>query len=264
MESHVIGPGGWLYVELRTPLASEAVDRVATATRAQPLEELAGFRCGLLSPPVPLPQYRAMDVGPHAKTLSTAVTSVCVARFEGKPRGRWLKLSLGQRTYYVMLVPDSAAAAPLSHFSHRLYVLCRQPQCDLSPLFALADPLDYPHHAARVVRSYVTGPLTEERGRWLPSCDYGLCPQLPADHWKMALDILADPESLHTLFRLVYDRLRAVRAAGYRLGLWRANPNEVPDPDDVGITGFTRSASLALLLVAHMIPFERISPLLNV
>jgi len=201
-----------------------------------------------------------MDIGPHAKTLSTAVTSVCLGYLDSRPRGRWMSLTLGPRRYHVLLVPDSAAAAPLSHFSHRLYILCRQPRCDLSPLFALAGPLDYPHHAARVVRTLVT---LEDKSRWLPGCEPDVFKNPPnagriSPYAKGALDILADPMRLQTLFRLVYDRSREARALGYKLGLWTLNPEEAPgSADELERGSFTVAASAALLYVAHMVPFEK-------
>jgi hypothetical protein len=105
-----------------------------------------------------------------------------------------------------------------------------------------------------------------------------------------ALDILADPERLNVLFRLIYDQSQKTREEGFKRGLWTVKPGAPPGDmwpaiqdavkrrdldqlkDLIGLVEqekpakrgqFTITASIALLYVAHLLPFERIKELLR-
>ncbi|MFP3200196.1 MAG: hypothetical protein RXR06_10035 [Thermoproteus sp.] len=311
---HVVGPLGWLEVNFTGPevnFTAPVGDYVfGTAAEsyggplvnitpmgasgafkpAPPFEELPEFVCFTLMPAVPLPQYRAMDVGKHAKTLSPALTSVCMVYYAGKAyrQQKFMELRLGPRRYILILWPDSLAAAPLAQMAHRLYILCRQPECDLSPLFALADPLKYPDNAAAVVRAIYmyASPKDVQFSRWLPICNYIDCsgtiftsPSYEQSFARAALDILSNEEKLRILTKLVYDRSKETRREGFKLGLWTLDPDAMPGdiwaqiedavkrkdaaqirdllqyvngPPDKG--QFTTIATAALAYFAHMIP----------
>ena len=215
---------------------------------APPPETLQDFICFSLMPGVAVPHYRAMDSTYHRKTLSTDVLTACMTYYAGTKYGKYkfMELRLGSRRYLVMLWPDSVATAPLGHMAHRLYILCRQPQCDLSPLFALADPIHFPQHAAAVARTYymLLSPHPRPMSRWLPACDYVDCgktvfaqpdgktvfaqPDYDASLARTALDILSDPEKLNILTRLVYSQTRELRALGFKHGLWTLDPAAEP------------------------------------
>ncbi len=305
---HVVGPLGWLQVRFAAPVGDHIFGTAAESyggplvnitpmgasgafKSAPPFEELPEFACFTLTPAVPLPQYRAMDVGRHAKTLSVALTTACVAYYAGKAyrQQRFMELRLGPRRYILIIWPDSLAAAPLSFMSHRLYILCGQPECDLSPLFALADPLHYPQHAAAVARTLYmyASPKDVQFTRWLPICDYIDCkntiftsPNYEQSFAKAALDILSNEEKLGVLFKLTYDRSKETRREGFAAGLWTLDPDAMPGdiwaqiedaakrrdaaqirdllqyvvdgPPDRG--QFTAVATAALAYFAHMIP----------
>jgi hypothetical protein len=266
---HVLGPRGWLSVRFIAPVGDEIFGEAGnisivpmgpTAPKPAPhVAELQTFICLMLMPAITLPQYRAMDMGPHSKTLSTAVTTICITYYGGKRyrQHKHIELRLGPRRYIVLLWPDSIAAAPLAHMAHRLYILCLQPECDLSPLFALADPLQYPQYAAAVARAvYVPQRENIQFKRWLPICDYIKCDNItsaPPKHEqaavqssleereiifsapnyeqtfaRAALDILSNPEKLQLLMRLVYDRSKEARRLGFMAGLWSLNPDATP------------------------------------
>jgi len=303
---HVLGPLGWLQVRFAAPAGDHIfgadsnyggpmvnitpMGASGTFKPAPPIEELPEFACFTLTPAVPLPQYRAMDIGYHSKTLSTSVVSVCMTYYAGKAyrQRKFMELRLGPRKYIVFIWPDSLAAAPLAHMSHRLYILCGQPDCDLSPLFALADPLHYPQYASVVARALYTyiSPRDVQFTRWLPICDYVDCrstlfssPGYESSFGKGALDILANPEKLGLLFKLVFDKSKETRRAGFMAGLWTLDPDALPgdiwaqvedavkrrdaaqardllqhvdEPPDRG--QFTAVATAALAPVAHMVP----------
>jgi len=296
---HVLGPRGWLQVTFPGPVGDVVFDAMPVAASgaprpAPPPEALQDFVCFSLIPPVPLPHYRAMDIGPHSKTLSTSVTSVCLTYHAGAKhaRFRFMELKLGERRYLVMLWPDSTATAPIGFLAHRLYILCRQQQCDLSPLFALADPMHFPH-AAAVARTYYSLLSQHPRpvDRWMPACSYVDCnqhifasPDFETALAKSAFDILSNPERLAVLMRLVYSQSRELRLLGFKHGLWTVDPSaelgnlwaQVEDAvkrrdaghamdilrhiargDNTAPHGqFTLAASAALSYVAHMIPFK--------
>jgi hypothetical protein len=268
---HILSPWGWVEFEFKAHATDAIFGKTASsydveyshsimptsATGFKPapaFEELPEFICMTVRPAIRLPQHRAMDIGPHSKALSTAITSVCVTYYAGKAykQRKCMELQLGQRRYVVCMWPDSLAAAPLAQMSHRLYILCKQPKCDLSPLFALADPLDYPHYASVVARAiYSTAPNVKEfeGSRWLPICDYIECdfqkqekggaeadkPRtiFEADGYeqsfgKIALDILSNPQKLQLLFKLFFDRSKETRKAGFVAGLWTLDPDAAP------------------------------------
>ena len=206
---------------------------------APQFDEIPELTCMTVLPAIRLPPYRAMDVGPHAKTLSIAITSICIAYYAGKAyrQKKCMELQLGQRKYVVCLWPDSLAAAPLAQMSHRLYILCRQPRCDLSPLLALADPLEYPQYAAVVFRAlYTLAPNANVQAeRWLPITDYidirdtiFAAPGYEQSFGKAALDILSNPSKLQLLFQLFFDRSKETRKAGFAAGLWTLSPDAEP------------------------------------
>jgi len=291
---HILTPRGWAFWRFSAPAPSADME-LPKAERAPPIDEVPpSWTCVLLWPSVTLPMYRAMDVGPHAKTLTTSITSVCLTYGTEPSEGRWFTLKLLTRTYYVAIVPDSVSAASLSHFSHRLYIICETETCDLSPLFALSDPLDFPQYASRVVRSYFSG--SEPDGRWIPGCDFVQCSDIVTrsefeqTYGRGALDILADPERLNVLYKLIYDQSQKMREEGFKRGLWTIKPGTPPGDmwpaiedavkrrdlnqlkDLIGLAEqgqpakrgqFTTTASVALLYVAHLIPFERIKELLR-
>jgi len=301
---HVLGPRGWAQVEFPGPVGDaifENRDLFPLSTTgdprpAPPPEALHDFICFSLMPGVAMPHYRAMDITFHRKTLSTDVLTACMTYYSGTRhiKYKFMELRLGNRRYLVMLWPDSVATAPLGHMAHRLYILCRQPQCDLSPLFALADPIHFPQHAAAVARTYymLLSPHLRPMSRWLPACDYVDCgktvfaqPDYDARLARSALDILSDPEKLNILTRLVYSQTRDLRALGFKHGLWTLDPAAEPgdlwrqaedaakrrdawqaiellyyiarQPDAAVPHGqFTVAASAALSYYAHMIPFK--------
>jgi hypothetical protein len=272
---HVLSPWGWAQFVFKAAVPETIFGKStsgyevsgytimptsATGFRPAPaFDEIPDFICMTVKPAVRLPQHRSMDAGPHNKALSTAITTICVAYYSGKAhrQKKCIELQLGERRYVVCLWPDSLAAAPLAQMSHRLYILCRQPQCDLSPILALADPLEYPHYAAIVARAiYSLAPNVKdvEVKRWIPICDYIDCGDLQKDEksgnlqkkkadeprtifeiegyeqsfGKAALDILSNPQKVQLLFRLFFDRSREARKAGFAAGLWTLDPDAAP------------------------------------
>jgi hypothetical protein len=305
---HVLGPLGWLNVKFPAYVGDEIFGDAGgitilpmgpTAPKPAPhIAELSTFICLMLMPAAALPQYRAMDMGPHSKTLSAAATTVCMTYYGGKRyrQHKHIELRLGPRRYIVLLWPDSIAAAPLAHMAHRLYILCLQPECDLSPLFALADPLQYPQYAAAVARAiYVPQRENIQFSRWLPVCNYIDCkntiftsPNYEQSFARAGLDILSSPEKLQLLMRLVYDRSKEARRLGFMAGLWTLNPDATPgdiwsqieeavkrrdhmqlcDLAKLAEEGadkgqFSTAATAALGMVAHMVPIQMILPLLR-
>jgi hypothetical protein len=305
---HVLGPLGWLNVKFVAPVGDEIfgesggvtiVPMGPTAPKPAPhVAELPTFICLMLMPSIALPQYRAMDSGPHSKTLSASATTICMTYYGGKRYRQYkhIELRLGPRRYIVLMWPDSVAAAPLGHMSHRLYILCLQPDCDLSPLFALADPLQYPQYAAAVARAvYVPQRENIQFTRWLPICNYIDCkntiftsPNYEQTFARAGLDILSSPEKVQLLMRLVYDRSKEARRLGYMAGLWTLNPDAVPGDiwsqiedavkrrdymqicdlakhveDGVDKGQFTTAATAALGMIAHMVPIQIVLPLLR-
>jgi hypothetical protein len=206
----------------------------------------------------------------------------------------WFTLRLQTRTYHLAMLLDSVAAAPLSQFSHRLYVICETETCDLLPLFALSNPLDFPQYASHVVRTYFIG--SEPDGRWIPGCDFVQCDDIitrgkfEQTYARGALDILADSERLNVLFRLIYDQSQKTREEWFKRSLWTVKPGTPPGDmwpaiedavkrrdlnqlkDLIGLVEqeqpakrgqFTTTVSVALLYIAHLILFERIKELLR-
>jgi len=308
---HILGPLGWLNVKFAAYVGDEIfgeagnitiVPMGTTAPKPAPhISDLLTFVCLMLMPPVALPPYRAMDMGPHNKTLSAAVTTVCMTYYGGKRYRQYkhIELKLGPRRYIVLLWPDSVAAAPLAHMAHRLYILCLQPDCDLSPLFALADPLQYPQYAAATARAiYVPQRENIQFARWLPICDYIDCkntkniifkaPNYEQTFARAGLDILSNPEKLQLLVRLVYDRSKEARRLGFMAGLWTLNPDAIPGDiwsqiedavkrrdhmqlcdlarhaeEGVDKGQFSTAATAAIGMIAHMLPMQMILPLLR-
>ncbi len=304
---HVLGPHGWLNIKFTAYAGDDIFGEASnvtivpmgpTAPKPAPhIGELHTFVCLMLMPAVALPQYRAMDMGPHSKTLSAAVTTVCMTYYGGKRYRQYkhIELRLGPRRYIVLLWPDSVAAAPLGHMSHRLYILCLQPDCDLSPLFALADPLQYPQYAATVARAIYVPQRDVQFTRWLPICNYIDCkntiftaPNYEQTFARAGLDILSNSEKLQLLVRLVYDRSKEARRLGFMAGLWTLNPDAVPGDiwsqiedavkrrdhmqlcdlaryaeESVDKGQFSTAATAALGMIAHMLPMQMILPLLR-
>jgi hypothetical protein len=274
---HILSPWGWAQFEFKAPVSDSIFGKAASsypgynveyghtimptsATGFRPapaFEEIPDFICMTATPTIRLPQHRGIEIGPHNKALSTAITTICVTYYNGKAhkQRKCMELHLGERKYVVCLWPDSIAAAPLAQMSHRLYILCKQPKCDLSPVFALADPLDYPHYAAVVARAiYTLAPNVKdvEVSRWIPVCDYIDCGDLQkskegeakskgseartifeADGYEMsfgkaALDTLSNPHKLQLLFKLFFDRSKETRKAGFAAGLWTLDPDAAP------------------------------------
>jgi hypothetical protein len=239
---HVVSPKGWAY------FVANDVDFNAKD----------GWRIVRLSPVLVLPPARLADVGGQCIVEGeVGIAEVLLGWAKREPPPPWFELSLGWKKYWVKLVPAYGASAPLSAPAHRLYILCADRQCDLSPLFALADPLKYPQYAAAVIRAHIHA---EADDRWLPICDTVNCSNTvfatrnyDNTVGKGALDILSDPEKLHVLVRLTYDRSKETRRVGYRLGLWTLSPDEVPK--HLGVTGtFTTVATAALGYIIHMVP----------
>jgi len=239
---HVLSPKGW---------ARFVVNEVEPDPKAEDW-----VKAGLMPSPVLVPPARLADVAGLCAEEKIGITSVALGYAKKEPKN-WFELRLGWKRYWVRLVPDWGASAPLSASAHRLYVLCPERMCDLSPLFALADPLTWPKYAARIVRTYVTA---DAPSRWIPICDKADCSNFSLGSGTEVMDILSSPRRLYYLFKLAYDRRKEVRIAGYRLGLWTVDPSRPPtDPDDMEPRGgFTLAASAALSLVAHMIPLEEV------
>jgi hypothetical protein len=237
---HVISPKGW---------AALVVNEVEPDPKAE-----GWAKAGLMPSPVLVPPARLADVAGLCAEEKIGVTSVALGYTKKEPKN-WFELSLGWKRYWVRLVPDWSASAPLSASAHRLYILCPERTCDLSPLFALADPLTWPKYAARIARTYVTADVPS---RWIPICDKADCSGFSLERGTEVMDILSTPRRLYYLFKLAYDRGKETRVMGYRLGLWTVDPRRPPtDPDDMEPRGgFTRAASAALSLAAHMIPLK--------
>jgi len=273
---HVLGPLGWLSVKFPAYVGDEIFG------------DAGGITILPMGPTAPKP-------APHIAELPTFV---CMTYYGGKRyrQHKHIELRLGPRRYIVLLWPDSIAAAPLAHMAHRLYILCLQPECDLSPLFALADPLQYPQYAAAVARAiYVPQRENIQFSRWLPICNYIDCkntiftsPNYEQTFARAALDILSSPEKLQLLMRLVYDRSKEARRLGFMAGLWTLNPEALPgdiwsqiedavkrrdhmqlcDLAKLAEEGadkgqFSTAATAALGMVAHMVPIQMILPLLR-
>jgi len=244
---HVLSPKGW---------ATFVVNEV------EPDPKSGGWvKAGLMPSPVLVPPARLADVAGLCAEERLGVTSVALGyttKFQQKEPKNWFELSLGWKRYWVRIVPDWGASAPLSASAHRLYILCPERMCDLSPLFALADPLTWPKYAARIARTYVAA---DNVNRWYPICDKADCSRLPSNTFSSSvMDILSSPKKLYYLFKLVYDRSPETRAVGYRLGLWTLNPGRIPHPSEMQPRGgFTQAASQALGHVAHMIPLEEVT-----
>jgi hypothetical protein len=240
---HVLSPKGW---------ARFVVNEVEPDPKSG--DWLAA---GLMPSPVLMPPARLADVAGLCAEEEVGVTSVALGYTKREPGANWFELRLGWKRYFVRLVPDWGASAPLSVPAHRLFILCPERMCDLSPLFALADPLTWPKYAARIARTYVTADVPN---RWIPICDKADCSGMPLGMGTEVMDILASPRRLYYLFKLVYDKRREVRIMGYRLGLWTVDPSRPPtDPDDMEPRGgFTLAASVALSLMAHIIPLEEV------
>jgi hypothetical protein len=239
---HVLSPKGWA---------------VFVVNEVEPDPKAEGWvKAGLMPSPVLVPPARLADVAGLCAEEKIGVTSVALGYTKKEPKN-WFELALGWKRYWVRLVPDWGASAPLSASAHRLYILCPERTCDLSPLFALADPLTWPKYAARIARAYVA---TDNVNRWIPICDKVDCGRLPSDIFGgNVMDILSSPKKLYYLFKLVYDRSPETRAVGYRLGLWTVDPRRIPDPSDMAPRGeFTLAASMALSYATHMIPFEEV------
>ena len=239
---HVVSPKGWAYF-----VANEA-----------DLGARDGWRAVRLSPVLVLPPARLADIGGQCVVEGeVGVAEVLLGWAKREPPPPWFELSLGWRRYWVKMAPAYSASAPLSAPAHRLYILCADRKCDLSPLFALADPLKYPNHAAPIIRAHINA---EADGKWMPICDVVDCSQTlfssssyDSTVGKGALDILSNPEKLYMLVKLTYDRSKEARRAGYRLGLWSLSPDEVPK--HLGIMGtFTTTATAALGYIIHMVP----------
>jgi hypothetical protein len=240
---HVLSPKGW---------AKFVVNEV------EPDPKSGDWLVARLMPsPVLVPPARMADVAGLCAEEKIGVTSVALGYVKKEPPPPWFELRLGWKRYWVRLVPDWSASAPLSASAHRLYILCPERTCDLSPLFALADPLTWPKYAARIVRTYVAADVVN---RWIPICDKVDCGSLPLGMGTEVMDILSSPRRLYYLFKLAYDRSKDTRIVGYRLGLWTVDPRRPPtDPDGMEPRGgFTLAASAALGLVAHMIPLEEV------
>jgi hypothetical protein len=239
---HVLSPKGWA---------------VFVVNEVEPDPKAEGWvKAGLMLSPVLVPPARLADVaGLCAEEVG--VTSVALGYARREPGANWFEFRLGWKRYWLRLVPDWGASAPLSAPAHRLYILCPERMCDLSPLFALADPLTWPKHAARIVRTYVTADVPS---RWVPLCDKVDCSNFSLGVGTEVMDILSTPRRLYYVFKLAYDRRKEVRIAGYRLGLWTVDPSRPPtDPNDMEPRGgFTLAASAALSYVAHMIPLEEV------
>jgi hypothetical protein len=240
---HVLSPKGW---------ARFVVNEV------EPDPKAGGWlAAGLMPSPVLVPPARMADVAGLCAEEQVGVTSVALGYAKKEPPPPWFELSLRWKRYWVRLVPDWSASAPLSASAHRLYILCPERTCDLSPLFALADPLTWPKHVARIVRTYVAADVSS---RWIPICDMADCSNFGLGVGTEVMDILSTPQRLYHLFKLVYDKGKDTRIVGYRLGLWTLNPSRPPkNPDDMEpLGGFTMAASAALSLAAHMIPLEEV------
>ncbi|MFZ8810172.1 MAG: hypothetical protein ACO2PN_18965 [Pyrobaculum sp.] len=239
---HVVSPKGWAYF---------VVNEVDPSSKD-------GWRVVRLSPVLSLPPARLADVGGQCVVEGeVGVAEVLLGWAKSEPPLPWFELSLGQKRYWVKMAPAYGASAPLSAPAHRLYILCADRKCDLSPLFALADPLKHPQYAAPIIRAHMHA---EADGRWMPICDVLDCsktvfatPSYDNTVGKGALDFLSDPEKLYVLVKLTYDRSKETRRAGYRLGLWSLNPDEMPK--HLGETGtFTTVATAALGYIIHMVP----------
>jgi len=239
---HVLSPKGWaVFVVNEVEPDPKSGDWLAA---------------GLMPSPVLMPPARLADVAGLCAEEEVGVTSVVLGYTKREPGANWFELRLGWKRYFVRLVPDWSASAPLSAPAHRLYILCTERMCDLSPLFALADPLTWPKYAARVARTYVAADVSN---RWIPICDKVDCSNFSPGVGTEVMDILSTPRRLYYLFKLAYDRSKDTRIAGYRLGLWTVDPSRPPAPDDMEPRGgFTLAASVALSLVAHMIPLEEV------
>jgi hypothetical protein len=239
--THIINPNGWA---------------VYTVNQVDPSQK-TGWKTLRLTPVVDLPPARLADIGGQCVEGEVGVTEIFLGWAGGRaPQPPWFELILGRKRYWVKLAPSYGASAPLSAPAHRLYILCEDRRCDLLPLFALADPLRHPQHAAVVVRAQVD---VEAEDRWIPLCDVVDCAKtlIRMSNYeqtvgKGALDLLSDPEKVRTLFRLSYDRSKDARRIGYKLGIWTLDPDTMPK--NVFEKGqFTVVASAAIAYVYPLI-----------
>ncbi len=254
MTSHVISPNGWAVYIVNHPNSK------------------TDWRILHLAPTIDLPPARLADIGGQCTEGEVGVTEVLLGWAGGRsPEPPWFELVLGWKRYWIKLAPSYSASAPLSAPAHRLYILCEDRRCDLLPLFALADPLRYPQHAAAVVRAQVN---VEAEDRWIPLCDVVDCamtliktPKYEQTIGKGALDLLSDPEKVRTLFKLAYDRSKDARRIGYKLGIWSLDPDAMPK--NVFEKGqFTVVATAAIAYVFPLMPpnvkkYLRIQPIVT-
>lgn len=248
--SHVVSPFGWAVV--------------------RPGETV------YLSPAIPLPQWRAMDMRLHRKTLSTAIVAVKYAQ-QPLPRGKTLTLHnpvLG-RTYYLIMEPATESLTPLSYMAHTLTVYCEtagmRSACDLSLLYALVSPMAMPDYAALIFRAMaVTGQYTAPQREatwlsWLPRIEREMGEEDWPTKTRKPLDCLADPECHAVLVKLIYDLSEKTRCLGWRLGLWRPSPANCPgtetSPESIirkfEEGGYTEMAKYALLFIGHWYPVHQ-------
>lgn len=252
--SHVVSPNGWAVVR-----PGEVV---------------------YLTPAIPLPQWRAMDMRLHRKTLSTAIVSVRYAQQQlPRQKGFILHNPVLRRTYYIVMEPASESLAPLSYMAHSLTVYCEtggaRSACDLSLLYALASPMAMPDYAALIFRAMAVaagqgGYAAPQREAtwviWYPKTDSEMSEPDWLAKTRKPLDCLADPECHAALVRLIHDLSENSRCIGWRLGLWRPPPtSKCPGveatPEDIikrfEEGGFTEIAKYALLFIGHWYPVHQ-------
>ena len=252
--SHVVGPNGWVVVR-----PGEVV---------------------FTHPAIQLPQWRAMDMRLHRKTLSTAIVAVeYPAQPPPKQRAFVLHNPVLDRSYYIIMEPATESLAPLSFMAHKLVVYCEtrgmRSACDLSFLYALTSPMAAPDYAALIFRAMAV--LKTSQGHsapqkeatwlsWRPQTEK----EMSEGDWPMKarkpLDCLANAECHAALVRLIYDLSEQSRCVGWKLGLWRPAPINCPgaersSPEDIirkfEEGQFTDVAKYALLFVGHWYPVHQ-------
>mgnify|MGYP001772493374 CR=1 FL=1 len=191
---------------------------------------------------LPLPRYRAMDLGGHNKALSISVVAV---RREDDVEGFTVELPAVGRRYVLRLERARSARGTLGAMAHVL--VCGGDVCDLSVLLALASPLDYPRYAARVFRALAWVRDVVRAKPWIGLVEMRHMAEEEATRLMTGVfDALSNPKCIKALWVLAYDKSPPAKEAAAKCGLWRV---------EEGVGGqFTTLGALAYMVVAHLLP----------
>lgn len=220
--SHVVSPKGWLTVA-------------------------PGETLYLLEPFV-APQWRALDVGRHSKTLTASIVSISHVDYDDS----MFCFQRLNRKVCVSMRKTYSSYAPLHGVAHDLLVACldgKKPvQCDLSLLLYLAHPFYSAEYASRIFRLVAIG--KERVKTWEELFKIDLKQEELEGFMKRALDTLSTPAGLKTLYELAVNPQPEVRANAYKFGLW----TRAPGSTDLEPGRLTLAGALSYLPVAHLLP----------